>query len=93
MLDRRHARELRRPLVDHAALADRRAENGTLLADAHRAAWAAAGLTVEGIRALPDGPARRAIEAETDRRDEPAYAALSPEERLELLAGLGALPG
>ncbi|WP_446218936.1 hypothetical protein [Micromonospora sp. IBHARD004] len=61
-------------------------------ADAHRAAWRAAGLTVEEIRALPGGPERQAIEAETDRRDEPAYAALSADERWELLAGLGALP-
>ncbi|MCW3839662.1 hypothetical protein ONA70_06080 [Micromonospora yasonensis] len=62
-------------------------------ADAHRAAWRAAGLTADGIRALPDGPERAAIEAETDRRDEPAYAVLSEAEREELLAGLGALPG
>ena len=62
-------------------------------ADAHRAAWRAAGLTAEQIKALPDGPERQAIEAETDRRDEPAYAVLSADERWELLAGLGALPG
>ncbi|MCM0676450.1 hypothetical protein NCC78_17410 [Micromonospora phytophila] len=61
--------------------------------DAHRAAWRAAGLTVEEITALPDGPRRQAIEDETNRLDEPAYAALSADERLELLAGLGALPG
>jgi hypothetical protein len=62
-------------------------------ADAHRAAWRAAGLTAAEIQALPDGPRRRAIEAETNRRDEPAYAVLSDDERWELLAGLGALPG
>jgi hypothetical protein len=62
-------------------------------ADAHRAAWRAAGLTAERIRSLPHGPERQAIEADTDRRDEPAYAVLSADERLELLAGLGALPG
>ncbi|MFC0005779.1 hypothetical protein [Micromonospora siamensis] len=62
-------------------------------ADAHRAAWRAAGLTAEEIVTLPDGPERAAIEAETDRRDEPAYAVLSEAERWELLAGLGALPG
>ncbi|MEV0002078.1 hypothetical protein AB0H28_07290 [Micromonospora sp. NPDC050980] len=61
-------------------------------ADAHRAAWRAAGLTADGIRALPDGPERAAIEAETDRRDEPAYAVLTEAERWELLAGLAALP-
>ncbi|MGC5021137.1 hypothetical protein [Micromonospora sp. DT47] len=62
-------------------------------ADAHRAAWRAAGLTVEQIQALPDGPERQAIEDETNRRDAPAYAVLTDGERLELLAGLGALPG
>jgi hypothetical protein len=62
-------------------------------ADAHRAAWRAAGLTAAQIKALPDGPERAAIEAETDRRDEPAYAVLTEDERWELLAGLGALPG
>ncbi|SCG37843.1 hypothetical protein [Micromonospora inositola] len=61
-------------------------------ADAHRAAWRAAGLTVEQIRALPDGPQRQTIEAETDRLDEPAYAVLNVDERWELLAALGALP-
>ncbi|WP_254910053.1 hypothetical protein [Micromonospora sp. NBS 11-29] len=61
-------------------------------ADAHRAAWRAAGLTADGIRALPDGPERAAIEADTDRRDEPAYAVLTDAERWELLAGLAALP-
>jgi len=62
-------------------------------ADAHRAAWRAAGLTAAQIKALPDGPERAPIEAETDRRDAPAYAVLSEDEREELLAGLGALPG
>ncbi|MDM4778821.1 MULTISPECIES: hypothetical protein [unclassified Micromonospora] len=61
-------------------------------ADAHRAAWRAAGLTADEIRTLPDGPQRAAIEADTDRRDEPAYAALTEAERWELLAGLAALP-
>ncbi|MEU3455804.1 hypothetical protein ABZ671_19735 [Micromonospora sp. NPDC006766] len=62
-------------------------------ADAHRAAWRAAGLTAEQITALPDGPQRVAIEAETDRLDAPAYAVLTENEREELLAGMGALPG
>jgi hypothetical protein len=62
--------------------------------DAHRAAWKAAGLTLAQLRALPpDGPQRQAIEDETNRLDEPIYSALSPGERDELLAGLGALPG
>lgn len=61
-------------------------------ADAHRAAWAGAGLTAEEIKALAPGPERARIEADTDRRDAPVYLALSDEERLELLARLGALP-
>jgi hypothetical protein len=63
-------------------------------ADAHRAAWTQAGLTLAQLRDLPpDGSLRRAIEDETNRLDEPIYGALSPAERDELLAGLGALPG
>lgn len=62
--------------------------------DAHRAAWAAAGLTLAQLKALPpDGSQRRAVEYETDRLDAPIYEALSQPERDELLAGLGALPG
>ncbi len=60
-------------------------------ADAHRAAWGGAGLTVDEIRALESGPVWEAIEAETDRLDEPVYAALDAHERLVLLASLGAL--
>jgi hypothetical protein len=56
------------------------------------AAWRTAGLTIEQLRALPDGPARQAIEDETNRLDEPPYAALTTDECLELLAGLGAFP-
>jgi hypothetical protein len=62
-------------------------------ADAHRAAWQAAGLTVEQIVAMPDNPTRRAIEEATNDRDAPIYDALSPQERVELVALLGALPG
>lgn len=62
--------------------------------DAHRAAWAACGLTLAQLRAMPvDDPQRRVVEDETNRLDEPIYKALSPQERDELLAGLGALPG
>lgn len=60
-------------------------------ADAHRAAWQAAGLTARGIAELPAGPERQAVEVETDRRDEPVYRVLDEAERIELLAGLGAL--
>jgi hypothetical protein len=62
-------------------------------ADAHAAAWQAAGLTSVTIRQLPAGPAPDAIEAETNRRAGLPYATLSPDERITLLAGLAALPG
>jgi len=39
------------------------------------------------------GPARDAIEVETNRRAGQPYAALTPDERLTLLAGLAALTG
>jgi len=61
-------------------------------ADAHRAAWQAAGLTEQQMTNLPAGPERQAIEDETNRRDEPIYQVLDRDERIELLAGLGALP-
>lgn len=61
--------------------------------DAHVGAWEAAGLTPEAIRAMTAGPERDAIEAETNRRAAPPYADLEPEERLDFLAGLGALTG
>ena len=60
--------------------------------DAHRAAWREAGYDVSALPAMSEGPSRRAIEEATDRRDEPVYGALSAGERIELLAGLGALP-
>lgn len=60
-------------------------------ADAHRAAWGAAGLTVAQIEAMAPGPEREAIEAETNRLDAPVYEALDAEERLLLLGSLGAL--
>lgn len=63
-------------------------------ADAHRAAWAAAGVTLDELIALPvDDPRRRAIEQDTNRRDAPVYEVLTGEERLEFLALLAALPG
>ncbi|GAA1415579.1 hypothetical protein [Catellatospora coxensis] len=61
--------------------------------DAHRAAWAAAGLTLEQLRALsPGDPLRASIELDTNRRDEPVYDALTEAERWELLGLLAALP-
>ncbi|BCJ59545.1 hypothetical protein [Micromonospora endophytica] len=62
-------------------------------ADAHAAAWEAAGHTPPSITELPDGAQRRAIELETDRRAAGPYATLTAAERLELLADLAALPG
>jgi len=62
-------------------------------ADAHAAAWTAAGHTARSIVDLPPGPARLAIEQETDRRAAGPYQALEPEQRLTLLADLAALPG
>ncbi|MCH7231498.1 hypothetical protein L0U85_11645 [Glycomyces sp. L485] len=61
-------------------------------ADAHRAAWARGGLSATDIVEMRPGPERQAIEDDTDRRDEPVCGALSGHERLELLAGIGALP-
>ena len=75
-----------------ADLADFR-QIGTYRADAHAAAWQAAGLTSEAMMQLPAGPVRAAIEAETNRRAGVPYATLSVDERVVLLAGLAALPG
>ena len=63
-------------------------------ADAHRAAWAAAGFTRDELLAVPmEDPRRRTVEDDTNRRDVPIYAALTEQERLEFLALLAALPG
>ncbi|MFV2018549.1 hypothetical protein [Micromonospora sp. LOL_023] len=62
-------------------------------ADAHAAAWTAAGHTARSIVDLPPGPARLAIEQETDRRAAGPYEGLDPEQRVMLLADLAALPG
>ncbi len=62
-------------------------------ADAHAAAWAEAGLTVEQIQALTAGPLREEIEARTNELAASPYAALTEPERLDFLAGLGALSG
>ncbi|WDZ85901.1 hypothetical protein [Micromonospora cathayae] len=62
-------------------------------ADAHAAAWTAAGHTATSVQALPDGPERLAIEQETDRRAAGPYTVLAPDERLAVLADLAALPG
>ncbi|MFF5175569.1 hypothetical protein ACFY3U_23485 [Micromonospora sp. NPDC000089] len=62
-------------------------------ADAHAAAWTAAGHTPASVAALPPGAERRAIELETDRRAGGPYATLTPDERLDMIADLAALPG
>ena len=62
-------------------------------ADAHAAAWAADGLTASEMAAMEPGERRDRIEADTNRRAAPPWAALTAGERLDLLAGLGALPG
>jgi hypothetical protein len=65
-------------------------------ADAHAAAWQAAGLTAAEIAAMPWGSnwseQRRRVEADTNRRAAPPYEVLAPDERLGLLADLAALP-
>jgi hypothetical protein len=62
-------------------------------ADAHAAAWTAAGHDALSVIELPPGPERLAIELETDRRAAGPYAVLSADERLGVLADLAALPG
>ena len=62
-------------------------------ADAHDAAWQAAGHTVDTIRNLADGPERERIEDETNRGSSGPYATLSAAERSRLVSGLTDLPG
>jgi hypothetical protein len=62
-------------------------------ADAHAAAWHAAGHTVDTIRTLADGFERERIEAETNRGSGLPYATLTGRERSRLLSGLADLPG
>jgi hypothetical protein len=62
-------------------------------ADAHAAAWQAAGLTSAAISHMAAGPVRDTIEAETNRQAGIPYTALDPDERMTFLAGLAALPG
>ncbi|GIH92617.1 hypothetical protein ACFFMN_33000 [Planobispora siamensis] len=60
-------------------------------ADAHAAAWSAAGLTARQIVTMPPGPAREAIEADTNRRAAAPYESLTAPERETLLEGLRTL--
>ena len=61
--------------------------------DAHAIAWKEAGRTVSEIRAMAPGPTRDAIEVRTNALAATPWIALSSNQRLRLLAGLGALPG
>ncbi|NUR74360.1 MAG: hypothetical protein HOU81_26415 [Hamadaea sp.] len=62
-------------------------------ADAHAAAWQAAGRTAADMATLPVHSAVRIpIEQETNRGAAAPWTALRPAERLEFLAGLAALP-
>jgi hypothetical protein len=65
-------------------------------ADAHAAAWQAAGLTAAEMLAMPWGtawsPQREAVEQDTNRRAAAPFAGLTGDERLTLLADLAALP-
>lgn len=61
--------------------------------DAHAAAWKEAGRTVTEMRAMGPGEARDAIEMRTNTLAAAPWQPLDPEQRLRLLAGLGALPG
>ncbi|MEU4510778.1 hypothetical protein AB0G05_14880 [Nonomuraea wenchangensis] len=57
-------------------------------ADAHAAAWEAAGLSAAEIVGLRDGPVRAEVEAATNLRAGRPYGALSPAERDALHDGL-----
>ncbi|GAA2208414.1 hypothetical protein GCM10009850_038720 [Nonomuraea monospora] len=57
-------------------------------ADAHAAAWRAAGLSVSEIVVLPDGPLRDGIETETNLRAAAPYRVLTDLEREALYDGL-----
>jgi len=60
-------------------------------ADAHAAAWQAAGLTAAQIVAMEPGPERDAIEAETNRLAASPFAALTGPERAALVEDLSTL--
>lgn len=61
--------------------------------DAHATAWKEAGQTAQEMRVLPAGPERDAIEVRTNELASLPWLGLTADERLSLLAGLGALPG
>jgi hypothetical protein len=60
--------------------------------DAHAAAWSARGLSADEVGALAaDSALHQEIEADTNRRAAPPFAALPAADRLTFLAGLAAL--
>jgi hypothetical protein len=62
-------------------------------ADAHAAAWHAAGQTAQTMVELPVGAQRDRIEAETNRRAGTPYAGVTTAERSNFVHGLASLPG
>lgn len=61
--------------------------------DAHALAWKHVGHDAISIRTLAHGPERQAIEVETNTLAATPWKDLTEAERVQLLAGLGALPG
>ncbi len=62
-------------------------------ADAHARAWRSVGLTAAEMVALPPGPQRAAIEADTNWRAAAPYRMLDAGPRTDLLATLARFPG
>lgn len=61
--------------------------------DARVSAWRAAGLDAYEAQLLTGGTLWRVLQEDTDVRDAAAYSTLRSKQRLELLSGLGSLPG
>ncbi|HSV40743.1 MAG TPA: hypothetical protein VLI04_18425 [Nocardioidaceae bacterium] len=61
--------------------------------DAQVSAWRTAGLTPHEAQLLTGGTLWRVLQEDTNLRDAAPYSALKPRQRLDLLSGLGSLPG
>lgn len=61
--------------------------------DAHVGAWKSAGLSAQEAHLLTGGALWRVLQDETNARDAAPYSAIPRKQRVELLAGLGSLPG
>lgn len=61
--------------------------------DAHVSAWRAAGLDAYEAQLITGGTLFRVLQEDTDVRDGAAYSTLKSKQRVELLSGLGSLPG